>query len=70
MAVLQQLSFSGESRASSTGGRGVMGMRCNEHAQLAEPKVTAQNQMSVRLDSLNASHLEVAMFAMFGQLSR
>lgn len=47
-----------------------MRLRFDGCAQLAEPKVTEQNQMSVRLDSPNISHLEFAMFGMFGQLSR
>lgn len=70
MAVLQQLSFPEAFWAHSIGRQGAMRLRFNECAQLLEPKVTEQNQMLVRLDLPNVSHLELTRLRMTGQESR
>lgn len=70
MAVLQQLSFPEAFWARSIGRQGAMRLRFNECAQLLEPKVTEQNQMLVRLDLPNVSHLELTRLRMTGQESR
>lgn len=62
LTIRQQLNLSGELWACSTRRQAVLKLRSGEYTQLAERQVTEPTHMSVRWNSPNVSHLELAMW--------